>query len=224
MGKGCLDLFGIQIILYFFSISDQVSGLMSLISYTFVLLPTLLFKRHPMSNEEICNIFFCRDDLCETPPVLSTMCQQPRNKFSLCDNQILWLVYSVRQFPYSHGFCFLLCYFVDVILIILFTRVISLCSPKSNCSLSRSFDCPRITMMLNTVMATDKLPATLLVQQLFRRAPDKTSKPRITGPLWGKFNGDWWIPLIKGLKCGQRSHVMTYWWIPWDDRIKSNSP
>ena len=42
----------------FFSISDQVSGFMSLISYTFVLLPTLLFKRHPMSNEEICNIIF----------------------------------------------------------------------------------------------------------------------------------------------------------------------
>ena len=38
-----------------------------------------------------------------------------------------------------------------------------------------------------------------------RLAPDKALKPRITGPLWGESNGNWWIPHIKGHHCVRRS-------------------
>ena len=37
-----------------------------------------------------------------------------------------------------------------------------------------------------------------LLNRLFRRRSKKTSKPRVTGPLWGESTGDRWIPLAKG--------------------------
>ena len=41
-------------------------------------------------------------------------------------------------------------------------------------------------------------PHDCLLNRLFRRKSKKTSKPCVTGFLWGEFTGDRWIPRTKG--------------------------
>ena len=72
----------------FSSISDQVSGFLSLILYIF-LLSTLLFKRHPMVNDETCWYSFCFVGLCETPAVSSIICQHYCMCFIINSNILL---------------------------------------------------------------------------------------------------------------------------------------
>ena len=43
---------------------------------------------------------------------------------------------------------------------------------------------------------------------VFRRRSKKTSKLRVTGPLWGEFTGDWWIP-VQGASNAENVSI---WW------------
>ena len=48
-----------------------------------------------------------------------------------------------------------------------------------------------------------------LRNRLIRRRSKKTSRLPVTGPLWGEFTGDRWIPRTKGRLGGKCFHLMT---------------
>ena len=121
------------------------------------------WKRQPMSNKETCWYYFCCIDLCETPSVLSIICQQYCMRSIINGNILInclcmvakcygWVTADVSFHIVTILFSFVLywwCQFHNFIRTIYFPMF-----SKSNCSVSRLFDCPQITMMWNTLMAT----------------------------------------------------------------------
>ena len=57
-----------------------------------------------------------------------------------------------------------------------------------------------------------------LFNSFFWLTTKKSSKPRITGPLWGESTGYRWIPYTKGQYCGKYFHEMTSSWSSWYDQ------
>ena len=53
------------------------------------------------------------------------------------------------------------------------------------------------------------------LNRLFRRRSKNTPKLRVTGPLWGEFTGEQWIPRTKGPLRGICFHLMTSSWFLW---------
>ena len=55
-----------------------------------------------------------------------------------------------------------------------------------------------LTTEKNPDNVSNHQPHQCLLNRLFGHRSKKTSKPRVTGPLWGEFTGDRWIPHTKG--------------------------